>query len=223
MVKALVASIMAVSLAVPAQAALVTLRFKLIATDFLPDGAPVDPVRGRFDLLFDNSNDIESTTAGLAVTGFNIPIVPRFSYSKFYDDIVIGNDILPGGCAVANNKDDFCFFIYPISPPCCDNLLLRQQRRQRLLLRQKYLRRFGSRARHLGIDDCRIRSRWGCVAAVWATATSRLTRPVAAAIKPRRSFEPLTVFSIESRRVYDRGNMDRPADFIGGTLLSAGP
>jgi hypothetical protein len=117
MVKALVASIMAVSLAIPAQAALVTLRFKLIATDFLPDGAPVDPVRGRFDLLFDNSNDIESTTAGLAVTGFNLPIVPRFSYSKFYDDIVIGNDILPGGCAVANNKDDFCFFIYPISPP----------------------------------------------------------------------------------------------------------
>lgn len=103
------------------QAALITLDFIVTASDFenLVGGgavAPIDPVSGRFKVVFDNDSAVGPTTSGLTVSGFSLPIAPQFAYLKDSDIITIADRIDSNGSfTVSTGQDDFGFFIFDAS------------------------------------------------------------------------------------------------------------
>ena len=112
----LLAAIVAAGLPASANAALISREYSLDASRFVPQFEfslpnPVDPVSLDFRLDFDNSADIEATSAGFTLLGFNLPYGIQYSYIKGTDHLTIGSDLAgPASCYLS--KSSFCVFIH---------------------------------------------------------------------------------------------------------------
>jgi hypothetical protein len=120
----------AVLASVPASAAIVTLNYDVIASQFFtlsPNGGtpPYDPVTVSYSVTFDNSSDINSSTAGLNILNLSIPSpnAGNFSYSSAQDLLTIGSNTSPGsvtfgpgdygfGVSGASSLQYHNFFVY---------------------------------------------------------------------------------------------------------------
>ena len=107
----LAAGLLAMNGAGAANAAPITLAYDFLASGFQVIGAgvaPVDPVRGSFNLTFDPAQPIQSPTAGLTVTGLNIAYdgATEYGFTGVFNELVIGTDVIyPGGHSVAGEVD----------------------------------------------------------------------------------------------------------------------
>ena len=121
----LVAGLLATSEVGAANATPITLAYNFTASGFQVIGAgvaPVDPVRGSFNLTFDPAQPIQSPTVGLKVTGLNITYdgIAEYGFTGVFNELVIGTDVTyPGGHTVGGvvdpSADDFALYLslYP--------------------------------------------------------------------------------------------------------------
>lgn len=103
---AAVAAALAFAATSPATAAIVTVNFDLVATDF-PAGAPVDPVVGNFKVTYDDGTDIQQTANGLTVTGFSLNMPSFFAYAAQARKLSFGSSVAPGLFTVDDGQYGF--------------------------------------------------------------------------------------------------------------------
>jgi hypothetical protein len=100
-----------------ASAAIVDFTLDFTASNFTV-GAPIDPVSGSIRFAFDNSANVDATTAGLTINSFSLPIssyLPNFSYWSSGDVISFGTNVVPGGCGGGGSVNNFCTMIVTAS------------------------------------------------------------------------------------------------------------
>lgn len=89
------------------QAAMITLDYTATASDFSGGTSPVSPATVSFTLVFDNSADISSTSAGLTINSANFAYAStvRFAYFTANDMVLIGAN--SSESAIVAHTDDF--------------------------------------------------------------------------------------------------------------------
>ena len=103
-------------LSTAAQATIINRTFDIVASRFTQyfgadPTAPTDPVFLNFNLVFDNSADIGTTTSGLTINSFNLPYTAEFQYFTGSDGIALATSLTaPATCSSAPGK--FCAFIH---------------------------------------------------------------------------------------------------------------
>lgn len=106
------------AISAPAHAEIINLNFNLNATNFFqfrqvgrPETPPIQLVNGTFRLVFDNASNIQATSNGLTVTGFNLLGTPLFAYNRAQDVLAIGTQPTPGTFTTFSGRDNFGFFL----------------------------------------------------------------------------------------------------------------
>src|SRR4051794_10011031 len=91
----------------PVKAAAVSQIYNVTASGF-GTGAPVDPVTGLFNVIFDNLSNIADTALGISVISLGIAVdgAVGFSYSVSDDALSIGG-IQGGVGGITPNTNDF--------------------------------------------------------------------------------------------------------------------
>ena len=106
-------------LAASAHASIISRDFHLTASRFslyccAASPGPVDPVTLDITLNFDNSADVQATTAGMTLNSFNLLDTVQFAYTAFGDGLTIATDI-PDTFSCNSHANSFCAFIHDAS------------------------------------------------------------------------------------------------------------
>lgn len=98
-----IATVAALTTAVPASAALFEKNIKLVATRF--EGVAGTRVDLDFNIAFDNSADVSATTSGLSVLNFSLVGYPiSYAYSRSTDTLYLATIFTPSGYRLDRNQ-----------------------------------------------------------------------------------------------------------------------
>ena len=114
---AILAACSALTLTVPAHAAIVTKTLAFTGSNFTllfgdNSVAPIDPATILSTVTLDTALDYTATTAGFTFSS-NLPYSAQFAYSSSLDLLTIATFPFPGGCS--NNTSSFCSFVVNFS------------------------------------------------------------------------------------------------------------
>ena len=119
----LLAPALLVLVAVSSQAATITNTYEVTASNFHPNlkfcpsaaPAPIDPLKVAFSISFDNGADITNSAVNITLISLNMPHDGPliYTYTKFVDNLSIGNGTVAGAVTVGIN--DFAVQINAIS------------------------------------------------------------------------------------------------------------
>jgi hypothetical protein len=117
-------------LAASAHATIINRDFHLTASGFTleccsPNAAPVDPVTLDITLNFDNSADVQATTAGMTLNSFNLLDTVQFAYTSATDGLTIATDI-PDLFSCNSHANSFCAFIHDATSANPDLIFFQQ-------------------------------------------------------------------------------------------------
>ena len=99
-----------------AQAAVITRTYDIEASRFeqvfgADPTLPPTPVSLNFTLTFDNSVNVDTSTAGLTVNSFTLPYAAEFQYFAATDSLALATTLVgPASCSSSAGK--FCAFIH---------------------------------------------------------------------------------------------------------------
>lgn len=104
--------------AVPAEAALFTQTYDVVATDFAVSTGngsvplPADPVHINFSVTFDDAVSFGNQLAGLTVHANNLPYAFSYGFETSSATLVLATSFIGNGPGCSSTANGFCLFIH---------------------------------------------------------------------------------------------------------------